>query len=197
MGLDIRYIECQTPLEEEEKEGLIPPINTRMELNELEQANIERAILWTRRISPSLDELLSQEFVERVHKEMFGDIWKWAGTPRKTNKNLGADKHEIPMALRSAFDDCRYWIEHRTFEPDETAVRFKHRIVCVHPFANGNGRHSRLIGDILMSKYFKRPVFSWGGADLVSEGESRREYLKAIREADGGSYRGLVLFARS
>jgi Fic-DOC domain mobile mystery protein B len=128
---------------------------------------------------------------------MFSEVWKWAGTRRKTYKNLGVDKSEIPMALRNALDDCRYWIDNKVFEPDEISVRFKYLIVRVHPFANGNGRHSRLMADILISKHFRKPVFSWGGKDLVRDGENRRAYLEALREADGGKFGKLIAFARS
>jgi Fic-DOC domain mobile mystery protein B len=197
MELNLNYIVGQTPLDEDEKDGLIPPIDSRVMLNELEQDNINRAIVWARNISPSLKDILSENFLQRVHARMFGNIWNWAGTYRKTNKNIGVDKYEISSALKNVFDDCLFWIENNTFNADEIAVRFKHRIVLVHPFANGNGRHSRLMGDILIQKHFKGQNFSWGNMSFVEEGEARKAYLAAIRKADQGDYKHLILFARS
>jgi len=197
MGLDIQYGQGQTPIDDDEAEGLIPPVRTRDLLNEVEEANISHAIEWTRRIHPSLDEILSRDFLCRVHEKMFGDVWKWAGTFRLSNKNLGVDKTEIAIELRNAIDDCKHWIDNAVYEPDEIAIRFKHRVVSIHPFPNGNGRHSRLMADILISKYFKKPHFSWGSGDLNDDGASRGQYLHAIREADKGKFEELLVFARS
>ena len=198
MGLEIKYIEGQTPLAEEENEGLIVrAIETRKELDEAEQRNIGNAIEWSLRISSQLDEILSEEFIKRVHRKMFDDVWKWAGSYRTTNKNLGVDKFDIPVELRKVSDDCKYWIENKSFTADEIAVRFKHRVVIVHPFANGNGRHSRLIGDILVNKYFKQPVFSWGSKSMIKPNDTREKYLSALRKADNGNYEDLIVFAKS
>ena len=198
MGLEIKYIEGQTPLAEEENEGLIVrAIENRKKLDEAEQRNIGNAIEWSLRISSQLDEILSEEFIKRVHRKMFDDVWKWAGSYRTTNKNLGVDKFDIPVELRKVSDDCKYWIENKSFTADEIAVRFKHRVVIVHPFANGNGRHSRLIGDILVNKYFKQPVFSWGSKSMIKPNDTREKYLSALRKADNGNYEDLIVFAKS
>jgi Fic-DOC domain mobile mystery protein B len=144
MGLtDLTYEEGQTPLEPDEKEGLlIPSIATRGELNEVEQRNIEEAIRWTidRRRKFTAEEILSHEFVRELHRRMFGNVWKWAGAFRLSNKNIGVDKHSISTELRMLLDDSNYWLDHKTFGQDETAVRFKHRIVSIHCFANGNDK---------------------------------------------------------
>jgi Fic-DOC domain mobile mystery protein B len=157
MGLEFEYIEGQSPLDEDEKEGLIiRTISTRSELDEFEQKNIETAVAWTLSRNYKLDEILSEKFILEVHKRMFGQVWKWAGKFRKSNKNIGVDKFQIHTELRKLIADCRYWIDHKIFEPDEIAVRFKHRLVQIHLFPNGNGRHSRLCGDILISQGLKR-----------------------------------------
>lgn len=197
MGLTINYIADQTSISEEEKEGLLLPLDTTKELNEAEQKNILLAIEWTKKISPKIDELLSEEFIKRVHKKMFGDVWRWAGSYRKSNKNIGFDKFEISAELRKISEDCRYWIENNTFNEDEIAVRFKHRIVSIHPFPNGNGRHSRLMSDILIDRYFGKPLFSWSNKNLTSAGDARKLYLSSLRKADNGNYEDLVQFARS
>jgi Fic-DOC domain mobile mystery protein B len=143
-----------------------------------------------------LEQILTEEFVKELHKKMFSDIWKWAGQFRTSNKNLGVDKTQIPIELKKLLDDCRYWIDHKVFVEDEIAVRFSHRIVTIHPFANGNGRHSRLIADILVSHGFGRPHFSWGSINLTAKGTARSAYLKALRAADENNYKYLIKFAR-
>jgi len=198
MGLDLEYLDGQTPLGDDEKEGLlIKTIATRGELDEFEQQNIEQAIAWTLNRSFRKDAILTEDFVRNVHKRMYSDVWKWAGNFRKTDKNIGIDKWQIPTALRSLLDDTKYWIDNTTFKPDEIAVRFKHRIVSIHCFANGNGRHSRLMADIIIEKIFKQPVFTWGAANLIKQGDTRTVYLTAIKAADAGDINPLVKFARS
>ena len=128
---------------------------------------------------------------------MFSDVWEWAGTFRKTNKNIGVDKYSIQPELKVLLDDCKFWIERETYSEDEIAIRFKHRLVLIHPFPNGNGRHSRLCADILVSQVFNKPVFTWGGADLSEQGKSRNRYLKAIYDSDQGNIKPLISFARS
>ena len=198
MGLKLDYLEGQTPLEEDEKEGLlISTVATRGELDEFEQQNIEQAIQWTLTRSFKIEIILTETFIREVHKRMYGDVWDWAGDFRKTDKNIGIDKWQIPTALRNLIDDTRYWITNKTYSPDEIAIRFKHRIVSIHCFPNGNGRHSRLMADIMIEKIFKQQVFTWGAANLVSPGDARGEYLAALRKADAGIIEPLIKFARS
>lgn len=198
MGLDLEYINGQTPLDEEEKDGLlILTIATRGELDEFEQQNIEKAVQWIlgRTFKPEL--FFTEAFVRMLHKRMYADVWAWAGEFRKTNKNIGVDKWKIPSDLKYLLDDAKYWHENNTYTQDEIAVRFKHRIVSIHCFPNGNGRHSRLLADIIIEKIYKQPVFSWGAANLSDEGDTRKSYLKAVKTADRGDYSLLLAFARS
>jgi len=198
MGLDLDYQEGQTPLDEDEKDGLrIETIATREELDEFEQQNIEQAMEWTLRRTLKAQTILTEDFVRKLHKRMYGDVWQWAGEFRKTNKNIGIDKWQIPTQLKALLDDARYWIENNTYPPDEIAIRFKHRIVAIHCFPNGNGRHSRLMADIIVEKVFKRPVFTWGAANLAQGGDARAAYLAAIKIADRGDIVPLIRFARS
>ncbi len=198
MELDFGYIYGQTPLEEEEKAGLlIPAIATRGELDEFEQQNIEEAIQWLLARNFKPETVFTEAFVRNVHKRMYANVWAWAGDFRKTDKNIGIDKWQIPVALRTLLDDAIYWTAHQTFPPDEIAVRFKHRIVSIHCFPNGNGRHSRLMADIIIENIFKQPVFSWGAADLVKKSDARTTYLKALKAADAGDIGPLLAFARS
>ncbi len=195
MGLDIDYTDGQTPLDEDEKEGLlIKTITTRGDLDEFEQLNIEKAVLWTMKRKFKADTILSEAFIKDLHRRMYGDVWKWAGDFRKTNKNIGVDRLQIAVELRTLIDDCKFWIGNISFSPDEVAIRFKHRLVSIHCFTNGNGRHSRLMADIIAEQIFKQPVFSWGARN--SNEDLRSTYLKAVRAADGGEYGLLVGFAR-
>ncbi len=196
MGLDLDYTDGQTPIDEDEKEGLlIDTITTLGELNEFEQLNVEKAVDWIRRRKPASDKILTEEFVKELHRRMFGDVWKWAGAFRNTNKNIGVDKYQIGIELRKMLDDCKYWIEHKTFSEDEIAVRLSHRIVVIHPFSNGNGRHSRLISDTLISHGLGKEHFSWGNKNLTKHGEARSKYLSALKRADEGEFTALIKFA--
>ena len=198
MGLDLDFSNGKTLLDEDEKEGLlIHTITTRGDLNEFEQLGVESANEWLLSKKLSAAEILNEQFIKALHKKMFGDIWKWAGEFRKTNKNIGVDKILIAAELKNLLDDCSYWIENKVFPEDEIAVRLSHRMVSIHPFANGNGRHSRLMADILVNKVFAKSYFTWGSKNLVKQGEARNTYLKALRAADNLDYKDLIIFARS
>ncbi len=198
MGLNLEYADGQTPLDDDEKEGLlIGHISTHRELDEFEQQNIEKAILWTMRRKFKTADILTEIFIKDLHRKMYDNVWKWAGEFRNTNKNIGVDKLQIPVALRNLLDDCAWWIDNKSFIEDEIAIRCKYRVVSIHCFANGNGRHSRLLADIIAEHVFKRPAFSWGGATFVKEDDQRKEYLKAIKAADKGDFDSLLNFARS
>ena len=197
MGLDLDYAEGQTPLDDDEKEGLlIPSITTRGELDEFEQLDVEKAIEWLLSRKLNITKILTEKFVKDLHKRMFGDIWKWAGEFRKTDKNIGVDKFMIGMELKNLLDDCNYWIEKKIFSEDEIAVRLSHRMVSIHPFANGNGRHSRLLADELVTKGFGKPYFTWGSVSLTKLSEARTKYLAALRDADRNDYNSLIEFSR-
>jgi Fic-DOC domain mobile mystery protein B len=185
-----------TPLYPEDIADLIPNLATKEELNEWERENIllarERAV----GDRTSAADIVSDEYVRKLHGKMFDQTWKWAGEYRRTEKNIGVPFREIRERLMALFGDVRYWIENSTYSPDEIAVRFHHRLVLIHPFPNGNGRHGRLIADLLAMK-LGRPAFSWGSDNLVKEGEARNKYLEAIRAADSGDIQPLLNFARS
>lgn len=197
MGLELEYIDSQTAIDEDEKEGLlIRSISTRAELDEFEQQNIERAIVWTMKKHFEIKEILTESFVRKLHKKMFDQTWRWAGEFRKSNKNIGVDKFQIGIELKYLLDDCKFWVENKSFSEDEIAIRFKHRMVHIHPFPNGNGRHSRLIADVLIEHGFAKPVFSWGSDNLSPQSNIRSEYLNALFEADEENYTSLIKFAR-
>lgn len=186
--------EGATPLTAEEREGLIPAqVTLRRELNELEQQNILEASLWVIRRSR---DPVSESFARNLHRRMFSNVWRWAGDNRATNKNIGCDWWEIDLQLRGAFDDTRTWIAFSSYPSDEIAVRFHHRLVAIHPFANGNGRWSRLMADTL-ARRLGHPAFSWGNSSLLDDDATRRAYIDALRAADRHDIGPLLTFARS
>lgn len=197
MGLELNYTNGQTPLDEDEKEGLkIATISTREELNEFEQQNIETAIAWLAGKNISLDYFLTEEFIKDLHFRMFNEVWLWAGTFRLSDKTIGIDWRQIGVEIKKLLDNCKYWIANKTFFEEEIVVRLKHRLVQIHPFPNGNGRYSRLMADIMMEKIFNKPIFSWGGVSISSINNGSPQYLKALRQADEGYFEPLIKFAK-
>lgn len=197
MGLEIKYIDGQTPLNDEEIEGLkILSISTRGELDEFEQLNIEKAIEWTMRLKIRPEQLFSEKFVLDLHKKMYNDVWKWAGHFRKSEKNIGVKSYKIGTELKQLLDDALYWHNNKTYPDEEVAIRFKHRLVSIHCFSNGNGRHSRLMADLIMTKLYNENYFSWGGSNLIKASETREQYIKSLREADNYKYEPLIAFAK-
>jgi Fic-DOC domain mobile mystery protein B len=186
--------ENATPLMPDEMRGLIPAyIAYRSELNEAEQENIARAQDWAlaRKRDP-----LSEKFLRELHRRMLGEVWKWAGKFRTSERNLGIPFYEIPLALRQLLDDTQAWVGYETYPLDEIAVRFHHRLVQIHPFPNGNGRHARLAADLLVMR-LGRERFSWGMQSLRDAGATRQRYIAALKTADHFDIRPLLGFARS
>jgi Fic-DOC domain mobile mystery protein B len=189
------FDEDATPLADEEKDGLIPSwITFRHELNEVEQANIAQGALWASRQRSR--HLLDEAFLRNLHKRMLGEVWIWAGDYRTTERNIGVPAWKIRMELKILLDDARLWVEQAVFDPDELAVRFHHRLVAIHPFPNGNGRHARLMADLLVMR-LGRPRFTWGSASLLKAREIRTRYVTALRQADAHDITALLAFARS
>ena len=183
-----------TPLTPDECKGLIPShVTLRRELNELEQKNILKADQWSFQRKRNV---LDEGFLRRLHKRMFGDVWKWAGTYRTTPRNLGVEPWRIQTDLRRMIDDVRYWIDNKTYPPDEIAIRFHHRLVAIHPFPNGNGRWSRLTADILVVSLGGNR-FTWGRTNLQAPSEIRRRYIDALHAADNHDIGPLIAFART
>lgn len=183
-----------TPLDPDEREGLrFRHITTRGELNELEQANVESGLLWLARRRRR--DVLTERFMRELHRRLFGEVWRWAGAFRRTEKNIGIDPLHIAVELRKLLDDARYWRAHRTYAPLEAAARFHHRLVAIHLFANGNGRHARIAADTYLKECFGNPPIDWAaGHDLLHTSERRDTYIAALRAADAGEYGALLKF---
>lgn len=196
MGLTYHFEEGQTPINEEEKAGLkIKSISLQRELDEVELVNIAKASKWLRKKKLTAEVVFSENFLKQLHKRMFSDIWRWAGVFRQSEKNIGVKWIMISREVKVLCDDALFWVENETFPPAEIALRFKHRLVSIHCFPNGNGRHSRIMADIVMEKIFDLPVFSWRAAGMVSATEERQQYIQALRAADRGEMGSLIDFA--
>lgn len=192
------YPEGATPLDPDEANGLIPQhITTQNQLNEWEQVNILEAEKWLNRQQFTLEAITNIEFIRSLHQRMFGNTWKWAGDFRRTNKNIGIDWLSISVGLKVLLDDLKYQIENKTYSIDELSARFHHRLVAIHPFPNGNGRHARMMTDIILLSQ-KSNRFTWGRQNnLTTSSPVREKYINALRLADGKNYAELIQFVKS
>jgi Fic-DOC domain mobile mystery protein B len=188
-----------TPLTPDDLAGLLPTwLATQRDLNEAEQANIERAVRWAftgRRPVKDVGDLLTVTFSAELHKRMFGDVWRWAGQHRKVQTNIGVDANVIGPSMKQTFDDAQFWTEHGTYPVEEIAVRLHHRLVAIHPYPNGNGRETRMLADIYLHVLGENRLSWGGGGDLVHQTDHRDEYLAALRSADAHDIAPLLQFA--
>jgi len=190
---DLRYPEGATPLDPNELGGLKHKhITTQGELDQLEQANIESGLRWLGRQRAYV---LTDDFAITLHKRLFGDVWDWAGTFRKTGKNIGTDPIHIPVELRTLMGDAKYWADNKTYSPSEAAIRLHHRLVKTHPFPNGNGRHARIMADAVLDCVYNAKPIDWaGGHDLQKMNERRTAYIAALKAADQDDMGPLMKF---
>lgn len=190
------YPEGTTPIEPDEAEGLLlTHITTRGELDRWEQDNIVEVLTWLEMTRPT--DILNEQFVKDLHRRMFTNVWNWAGHFRRSDKNIGGPWHQISTNLQNLFNDAHIWIDLQEKPPDDIAVRFHHRLVSIHPFPNGNGRHARLMTDLLLENILNCPVFTWGSEDLSSVGTTRERYIAALHAADEQNYEQLMEFVRT
>ena len=194
--IEFQYPEGATPIDANEIEGLLlTHITTRAELDRWEQDNINEALVWVEEHKPA--DILNESFMKLLHNKMFCNVWKWAGKFRQTEKNIGVPWYKISVEVKKLCEDVEYWIENKTFLEDEIAARFHHRLVSIHLFPNGNGRHARLVADILLENVLNKPSFTWGNANLVKSSDDRKRYIESLIAADRGEYKKLLEFVRS
>lgn len=190
--MKIEYPAGATPLDQDEIAGLLPTsISTIAELNEFEASNILRAELWALRRKRNV---LSEKFIRNLHQRMFNEVWKWAGTYRRTNKNIGVDWYQVPPQLTELCANATIWIEKQVYPWVELGARFHHRLVCIHAFPNGNGRHARLMTDVLL-RANNQELFTWG-RNLTDSSGARQLYLDALRDADDRNFEALISFVQ-
>ncbi len=193
---EFEYPEGATPIDPDEAEGLLlTHITTRGELDRWEQDNIIEALAWLDRARPT--DILNEPFTKELHQRMFGNVWKWAGQFRHSDKTIGGPWHQVPTSLSNLCDDTRLWMGLQEESADEMGVRFHHRLVSIHPFPNGNGRHARLMTDILLENVLKCPRFTWGSKNLSKSGNERHRYIAALQAADMHNYTALLEVIRT
>ncbi|MCK5707456.1 MAG: mobile mystery protein B [Candidatus Aureabacteria bacterium] len=194
--MKFEYPDGATPIDSDETAGLLlPHISTKAELDRWEQDNINEADMWAEKYRRK--DIITITFIRRLHKEMFKNVWQWAGKFRKSDKNIGVPWHQITQNLRALCDDTNYWINNSTYKTDEVAWRFHYRLVFIHPFPNGNGRHSRLMADLILIKIYNKSRFTWGSENLAKPSECRKRYIEALRSADRNDFSFLKDFVRS
>ncbi len=187
------YPERATPLDPDSLGDLIPGIATQGELNEFEARNILQAEQWALKTRGDNRDMLLVSSLRKLHRRMFDETWKWAGGFRRVETNIGIPWMQIPLKLEQFCQNTRYQIEHTVFPWVELAARFHHNLILIHPFPNGNGSHVRLATDLLLRRH-GQARFTWGARSLTEPGETRREYITALREADAGDIRWLLNF---
>jgi len=182
-----------TPLTPEEREGLVPSwIATRADLNRAEFDNIARAQTWAAR---RRRDILAFDTLIALHKQMFGSVWRWAGAFRTTGKNIGVDPARIGMDLHALLEEVRFWIADAVYPPDELMARLHHRLVLIHPFPNGNGRHARMAADLLAAQ-MGVAALTWGRTSVIAPGLVRAQYIAALKAADRHDPGPLLAFVR-
>lgn len=197
----LEYPEGATPLDSNETAGLIPTyISTQSELNALEQENILHAEAWLAR-KRSAEKILTEKFFRELHLKMFGDVWRWAGAYRNSEKSIGIPWNQIPMAVKNMLENAKFQIGEGVYPIEELCARLHHRIVEIHPFANGNGRHARYFVDALLDS-LGEPKFTWGSKEnhtdeLGKHGPARKKYIAALKEADRKNIEPLLKFVRT
>lgn len=194
--MKLAYPEGATPLEPDLLAALIPDLTTQGELNEWEAQNIATALRLALRSRAMRRDLLTVPGLTQLHRRMFDQTWRWAGKFRTADTNIGVPWHQTAPLTQSLCDDARYQVENAVYPWEELAARFHHRLVAIHPFPNGNGRHARLATDLLLSQN-GQPIFTWGSASLTADSTTRQDYLTALREADRGGFARLLRFVRS
>lgn len=188
------YPQGATPLDPDELEGLkFPHVDTRGELDQLEQQNIQDGLIWLSKQRKYKD-FISESFTRELHKQLLGSVWDWAGKFRLSDKNIGVDYLVIGVKLRDLLADANYWVENKIYNREEFAAQFHHKLVLIHLFPNGNGRHARIMTDIILEKYLKENPIKWGSDSLASDGDHRKRYIDALRMADKGDYHLLIEF---
>ena len=184
-----------TPRDPDESAGLLPGhIATREQLDEWEAENILEGQRWAAGAARRSD-ILDDIFLRELHRRMFGRTWKWAGAYRSTDKNIGVASARVAEKVRQLLENTRAQLAGKVAPIDEIAARFHHRLVWIHPFPNGNGRHARLLTDLLLAANGAEP-FTWGRGDLEHAGEARERYLAALRAADARDFAPLLAFVR-
>ena len=192
MGIKVTGPDGATPVDPDEARALIPShIATQAELNEWEHDNIVEGEHWA--FGRRRADVLRAEFLQLLHRKLFGATWRWAGQWRTTEKSIGIAPGRIAVAVTELLQDVAAQLDAHSYPIREIAARLHHRLVQIHPFPNGNGRLARTYADLLLFVYGE-PRFTWGDSDLVTAGNARERYIAALRAADDRDYEPLFEF---
>jgi len=186
-----------TPLSEDDyRELILQQLPDRNALNFAEATNILKAQTkhLERKVRPEV--VLDDLFVRTLHREMFGEVWQWAGKYRTRDLSLGVEFTLVAESVRALMDNAKLWVDDNALDSDTLACQLHHQLVLIHPFVNGNGRLSRLMSDILLTSMGSEP-FTWGASSLGGNSQARDAYIKSLKIADNGHLGPLLHFARS
>ncbi|CAC9528354.1 hypothetical protein [uncultured Gammaproteobacteria bacterium] len=136
---------------------------------------------------------LDTDFFLKLHKEMFGNVWDWAGKIRTVELNFGVKAYLVSTELKKLADDLNFWHENKSFDVMEIATRLHHRVVVIHPFLNGNGRWSRMLANIYLKQNNLSPT-KWNEDFLAKENIHRSDYIQALKQTDNSDYEFLIKF---
>jgi Fic-DOC domain mobile mystery protein B len=183
---------AESAITPEERARLLPSLSTRAQLNDVERLGINAARVWAMRGTVlQRGDLMTEAFTRELHRRMFGGIWRGAGRFRTTMREPGWEPVRIAGGVGMFLDDAEGWLRYSTYPVHEAAVRLHQRLVAIHPWANGNGRHARLMADIVVASHGERPL-TWGSRDPES---APRRYTEALGAAERGDVASLVEFA--
>lgn len=193
MGLKLEPKKGDTVLAPEELDMLIPQhVTNRTQLDEVEQANFEEGLLWLKtQKNITAEKLFSKDFQDKLHVEMFGQVWEWAGQTRTRETNIGVMPYQIEIDRKQLNDDAIHWCETEVMTPKQLAIRFHHQLVQIHCYPNGNGRHGRIMADLIVEKLYELNKLEWITKDLIHESEARGVYIDAMKLADNHDYKPL------
>lgn len=180
--------EGETPLDD--LSGLKADITKRGELDTLEFQNNLKAYQKYFLKPLSLTRIFTHRGLLRIHQEMFGEVWSWAGEKRKSGKNLGPPPAKVGFEINRLLFDFHRW-EKSKIEPIEIAARLHQRLVWIHPFENGNGRWARMAANLYLHGK-GLPLIQWPTDQEFVKKVFKPAYLSALRAADGGDHGPLL-----
>ncbi|RLA29618.1 MAG: mobile mystery protein B [Gammaproteobacteria bacterium] len=168
------------------------------DINQAELVGIVEATDWAKKTRLSPNEV---KFWQRLHAQMFGQVWSWAGEWRQHEPNIGVPPQDIQPDMKNLQDDLAFWLSEKCdMAALELIARFHHRLVYIHPFSNGNGRWGRLITDVLAARVLGMTPLTWarGGHGLRDiESDERKKYIATIKAADKGEFGPLMEYLKS
>ena len=167
-------------------------VTTRSQLNDLEAENIRKAVVIYLAAKPTKRQApFTLNWIYKLHQQMFGYVWAWAGTKRTVELNFGVPVHQIDVLLQNMLDTLEYRRRSDAIDMLEESARLHHQAVYIHPFLNGNGRWARLLANIWLARN-DSPITFWPDQAVGNKSIIRDEYLEAIRAADAGNFALLI-----